>query len=278
MAISDDSTGKDLEPELTIRHLGHISDMVMTAARGMLARASFQAKAQLPEAPAKSVTILLPALNEEDGIGEVIDSLPFGRLEEMGFRANVLVVDGHSKDTTIKIAREKGAKVAFQHGKGKGNAVRLGMEIADSEFLVMLDADGTYPTEDIPAFLDMLQDGADVVMGSRLAGRIEDGAMTDLNRAGNKILSFLASMTYRTKVTDVCTGMWAFNRQAIESLRLNSTGFEIEAEMFAQASKAGLVIRETPILYSPRRGEAKLGSIGCGLRIGLKLIRKRFVE
>ena len=277
MAISDNQTGKDLEPELTTRNLVDLSDIVQMATRGMLTRVSFRAKAQMPEVPVKSVTILLPALDEEDGIGEVIDSIPLGRLEAMGFRTDILVVDGHSKDMTIDIARGTGAKIAFQQGTGKGHAVRLGMDIANSDFLVMLDADGTYPTEDIPAFLRMLQDGADVVMGSRLIGKIEDGAMSDLNKAGNRILSFIASMAYKKRVTDLCTGMWAFNKKAIETLKLNSTGFEIEAEMFAQASKAGLAIRETPIRYSPRLGKPKLGSIGCGLRIGLKLIRKRFL-
>lgn len=225
----------------------------------------------------KTLTVLLPALNEEDGIGDVIDSIPTQEIADAGYSTTILVVDGHSTDRTIEIARRKGAKVLFQNGRGKGFAVRMGFESLDSDFLVMMDADKTYPSGEMPVFLELLEQGADIVMGSRLLGDIDTGAMSDLNRAGNRILSFMASRLYGRITTDVCTGMWGFSRRAVESLRLNSSGFEVEVEMFAQAAKAGLVIREVPISYSRRKGQAKLGSLGSGLSIALKLLRKRFV-
>jgi dolichol-phosphate mannosyltransferase len=226
----------------------------------------------------RTVSVLLPALNEEDGIGEVIDSLPRMEISNAGYDLDILVVDGHSKDRTIEIAKSKGAKVVMQDGKGKGFGVRAGFTSVSSDYLVMMDADGTYPCEYIPTFLELLSNGADVVMGSRLLGSIAEGSMTSLNRAGNRLLSFMATALYGTKTTDLCTGMWGFTREAIDALELNSSGFEIESEMYAQSVKAGLSIHEVPICYSTREGETKLGSLRCGLRIALKLLRKRFVR
>ena len=225
----------------------------------------------------KTLTILLPALNEEESIGEVIDSIPMQEVAGAGYETSILVLDGHSTDRTRSIAQERGAKVVIQKGRGKGLAVRMGFEMSDSDFLIMMDADGTYPTEDVPTFLATLDKGADVVMGSRFLGGIEKGSMSNLNRAGNRLLSLLASTLYRRETTDVCTGMWGFNRKTLKTLRLDSTTFEIESEIFAQASKAGLGIREIPIRYSRRKGRAKLRSLRSGTRIGLKLVRKRIV-
>lgn len=225
----------------------------------------------------KTLTMLLPALNEEDGIGNVIDSIPRQEIENHGYKTRILVVDGHSTDRTMEIAKQKGASVVTQTGKGKGYAVRKGFEVSRSDFLIMMDADGTYPSGSILAFLDQLENGADIVMGSRFLGHVADGSMSNLNRAGNRMLSFIASSLYGQRTTDVCTGMWGFTREAIEKLRLNSAGFEIEAEMFAQASKASLSVNELPISYAVRSGEAKLGSFRCGMSIALKLLKKRFV-
>ena len=225
-----------------------------------------------------TLTILLPALNEEDGIGEVIDSVPFAALRAAGFEVRVLVVDGHSTDKTREIAAGRGADVVVQAGRGKGLGVRMGFSLINSDFIVMMDADGTYPTTAIPIFAERLRNGADVVIGSRFAGGIEEGAMSNVNMLGNRILTFLASILYGSKTTDVCTGMWGLNRKAIETLRLNSTGFELEAELFAQASKANLAMREVPVRYSKRRGTPKLSSLRSGIQIGLKLLRKKFVR
>jgi len=276
VSIAEDTSRSLIESEaasIGARVVPAVSDFNVES---VMKRVRFNVKAYTEKVPAKSLTVLLPALDEEDGIGEVMDSLPWQTIKASGYRTKILVVDGHSKDSTRRIAEQKGAKVLIQNGIGKGFAVRRGLEEADSDFLVMMDADGTYPAGEIPTFLKLLENGADVVMGSRMLGRIEKGAMSDMNRAGNRILSFMASMIYGEKTSDVCTGMWGLNRKAIETLRLNSTGFEIEAEMFAQAVKAGLTIHEVPVSYSRRLGTAKLSSLNCGFKIALKLLRKKF--
>ena len=107
---------------------------------------------------------------------------------------------------------------------------------------------------------------------------MEEGAMRPLNVIGNKALSFLASTLYGHRISDVCSGMWAFGPRAKELLELNSTGFEVEAEIFAQALKNGLRVREIPIPYRRRIGKQKLGSVSDGISIAAKLIRKRFVR
>lgn len=224
-----------------------------------------------------SLTVLLPALNEECAIGKVIDEVTFCSLNSMGYSTTLLVVDGHSTDNTIDVARSKGADVLLQEGKGKGAAVRKALKYDKSEYLVMMDADYTYPADCILSLLQELRSGADVVIGSRITGHIHPGAMPRVNYIGNRLLSCLASALYLKWITDLCSGMWALGPKARAQLVLNSDRFEIEAEMFAQASKANLKISEVPIDYRRRIGKEKLGGVIDGVSIASKLLRKRLV-
>jgi dolichol-phosphate mannosyltransferase len=113
-------------------------------------------------------------------------------------------------------------------------------------------------------------------MGSRLRGRIEEGAMTRMNHFGNIILSDLASLLYQQPCTDLCTGMWGFNSQALRRLELNSKHFELEAELFAESTKKGLRMEEIPVDYRPRVGETKLVPLSAGWAILNKLLERRF--
>ena len=222
-----------------------------------------------------SVTILLPAKNEESGIESTFAALPVARLQELGYPVEILVADGKSHDRTRDVALAHGARVISQLGSGKGRGVRSALDVAKGDYVVMLDADSTYPARAIPAFVAALEEGYDVVMGSRFLGKIDPEAMKGLNRVGNHGLSFLASALYGRRCTDVCTGMWAFRRETMRQLHLTSTHFEIEAEMFARAARADLRICELPIRYGRREGQTKLGSVTDGLRIGWALVRFR---
>ena len=243
------------------------------------------------------VVIMLPALNEENSIGEVIDDIPFTALRDRGYDAIAVVIDGNSTDRTLEIAREKGARIIIQQGKGKGLGVRQALALChpddrengeariscegstamrDAKYLIMLDADGTYPPEHIVDIIDALEKGADVVMGSRFLGTIADGAMTGLNRLGNTVLSDAATVLYQQRCTDLCTGMWGFNAKALEELELDSRHFELEAELFAESAKKGLGIVEVPISYLPRKGETKLVPLKAGFAILDKLLERRF--
>ena len=223
-----------------------------------------------------TVTVILPTLNEEETIGEVIDEIPRAILKEKGYQIEVLVVDGDSIDLTRQIAQGRGAEVIIEPRRGKGRAMRTAFEQVKTDFVFMLDADYTYPAVYIPDMLDMLHQGCDVVIGSRLEGEKEKGAMTRLNTIGNHLLTLMANILYLTRISDLCTGYWGLKGNIIPRLRLSATGFNFEAELFTQIVKNGYSIGEVPIYYRRRSTPAKLSSIKDGLNIGWTLVTRRF--
>tara|TARA_Y100000588_G_C14225764_1_gene913069 strand:- start:1499 stop:2197 length:699 start_codon:yes stop_codon:yes gene_type:complete len=229
-----------------------------------------------------TVVVLLPARNEEEGIGEVIDRIPITDISEQGYETIVVVADGNSEDKTREIARERGAIVIEQKGPvGKGNGVREALEhifnseeIA-SELVIMLDSDATYRPEDLPRFIEKLQ-VSDVVWGSRLRGNMEKNAMSRVNRIGNIILSLSASIVYFTRTTDLCTGYWGFRSKALRKLDLIAEGFSLEADLFASVSKSKLKTDEIAIDYAHREGQSSLTWYLDGPRILMMVIKRRF--
>jgi dolichol-phosphate mannosyltransferase len=192
----------------------------------------------------------------------------------MGFNSEVFVLDGNSHDATATIAREAGATVLTDKKPGKGRALRHAREHFRGDFVVMLDADGTYSADAIPRVVARLAfNDADVVMGRRVPQR---GAMSRIHEAGNSLLSVGASMLYARACPDLCTGLWGFRAEALRALPLQSRGFELEAELFAMSSRLGLRIQQVRTDYLPRRGHAKLSGGPDGLRIGWYLVRSRF--
>jgi len=224
----------------------------------------------------KEVSIIFPALNEEETIGKIIDEVPIEEIEGRGYRAEIIVVDNGSTDKTREIAETKGARVITEPSRGKGRAMRTAFEAVSGDFVFMIDADFTYPATYVPRMLELLEGGYDVVLGSRLKGQREEGAMSRLNMVGNHLLALLANFLYGTGVSDPCTGYWGFRGEVPKSLKLDAVGFELEANMLAEIARQGYRIAELPILYRRRPNQAKLGSLKDGFKIGLTLIRKRF--
>lgn len=224
----------------------------------------------------KVVSIIFPALNEEETIGKVIDEVPIQELEEKGYRAEIIVVDNGSTDRTREIAKSKGARIIAEPARGKGKAMRTAFASVSGDFVFMIDADFTYPTTYIPQTLDLLEEKYDVVLGSRLKGQREEGAMTRLNLAGNLLLALLADLLYRTRISDPCTGYWGFRGEVIKSLMLDAVGFELEVNMLIEIARNGYHIGEIPIYYRRRPTPTKLRALRTGFRIGRTLIRKRF--
>jgi dolichol-phosphate mannosyltransferase len=220
------------------------------------------------------VTIVIPAKDEASAIGETLRSLPLATLRAAGFRTEVIVLDGRSRDETANIARQAGAIVMVDRGRGKGAALRDARSAFHGDYVVMLDADGTYAPDAIPRVVGLLAGGAaDVVMGDRVA---LDGSMSAAHRAGNAMLSAGATLLYGQRVPDLCTGLWGFTAETIRQLPLRSEGFELESELFALSARLGLRIRHTPVDYLPRMGDSKITS-GDGFRIGWCLVRNRLV-
>lgn len=222
------------------------------------------------------VSIILPALNEAETIGRVIQEIPRERLEQEGYSVEVVVVDNGSTDQTARIAAEKGARVITESRKGKGRAVRTALEQVNADFVFMLDADYTYPATYIPDMLKLLHQGYSVVIGSRLKGQREKGAISRLNIIGNRLLTLMANMLYQARISDLCTGYWGFKGDVIPRLNLSATGFNLEAELFSQVTKNGYRIGEVPISYRRRPSQSKLSSIKAGLIIGGTLLTRRF--
>ena len=225
----------------------------------------------------KRVMILLPTLNEEEGLDQILPRIPHDELAQNGWNPSVLVVDGGSSDLTEKVAREYNCQFIQQQGKGKGAAMRLGfLQFLNESFdaLVMLDPDGTYHPEEMLKLLKKLEH-ADVVVGDRLRGAMDPDAMTRTNYFGNHILTWIAVALYGVPMNDLCSGYWAFSKHSISMLKLNSMKFEIEAEMYTSCAAEELSISHTPIRYSKRLGEAKLGSVKDGWKIFRKLLVRR---
>jgi glycosyltransferase involved in cell wall biosynthesis len=229
----------------------------------------------------KKVTIIIPCFNEEDGIANVINDFPIETLNFHNYEVDVIVVDNDSTDKTSDIARSLGATVIHEPKKGKGNAMRAGFKHVskDTDYVVMLDGDNTYHSSEILRLLEPLDANfCNVVIGSRLSGRILDGSMKATNMLGNKIFSWLVRMFYGVYVTDVLTGYFAWNYDALQKLRphLVSQGFAIEMEMVTKMAHLKLQICSVPISYSSRAGETTLRPIYDGLRILWMFTRNLF--
>ena len=224
----------------------------------------------------KKISIILPALNEEETIGKVIDEIPKEDMEKKGYRVEIIVVDNGSSDRTNLIARRKGVMVVTELKRGKACAVKKGFETTDGDFVFILDADYTYPAAYIPQMLELLEEKYDVVIGSRLKGEIEKEAMSRLNLVGNYLLALMASILYRTKISDLCTGYWGLKRKVIENMKIDDAGFELEVNMFTEIAKKNYRIGEIPIHYRRRINPSKLNSLRDGFKIGWELLRRRF--
>lgn len=221
------------------------------------------------------VTIAVPAKDEEAAIGATLRSLPIDTLAAAGFRTEVFVLDGRSRDRTAEIARAWGAQVLQDRVPGKAAALRDARPLFAGDYVIMLDADGTYAADAIPRMTALMAwDHADVVMGRRI---IQEGAMSLTHRYGNRALSLGATVLYGRRCPDLCTGLWGFRREAFQSLPLTSTGFELEAELFALCARMQYRIGHVRADYMPRPGESKLNGARDGLRIGWTLVRTRFV-
>lgn len=185
------------------------------------------------------------------------------------FAHRVVVVDGFSEDDTCKMALESGAEVIFQEGEGKGMALRTIFNKVDGDIYVVIDGDATYDALEMGKVVQPLLEGeADMVIGSRLKGEMEEGSISRINKLGNRLFNYIINSFFDGKITDSQSGFRAMSRKAVESLNLSSKGFEVETEMTVKALKQGLRVSEIPITYRRRRGSpSKLNSFKAGSRI-----------
>ena len=202
------------------------------------------------------VSIVMPCLNEERTLPVAI-GLAWQAIVLSGLRGEVVVSDNGSTDRSIALAEEGGARVVRCAQKGYGFALIEGIRGACGQYVVMGDADATYDFREAVGFLDALKGGADLVMGTRLRGHIDHGAMPFLHRwLGTPVLTFLINHFFGTRISDCNCGMRAFSRKAFDRLGLISGGMEFASEMIIKSALYGLRIEERPCsLHKDTRGK-----------------------
>ncbi|MCI4324423.1 MAG: glycosyltransferase family 2 protein [Thermoplasmata archaeon] len=223
------------------------------------------------------VAILLPTLNEQEGLARTLDDIPVDHLRSAGFDPTFVVVDGHSTDKTVEVAHAYGATVLIQTSKGKGGATREGLDWAHAhgmKYAILIDADFTYPGTGIASLLSLLEAGSDLVIGVRRPEFNPLGVVrAAIHRAGDGLLNYIAAQLSHSPILDICSGLWGIRTSVVGSLELESTGFEIEAEVFLKSFRSGLRVSQIPISYRNRVGEAKLHAVRDGARILLGIVR-----
>ncbi len=212
---------------------------------------------QAKVAPSVLASVIVPAYNEEAGIGYVLECL----FQSVDSRCEVLVIDDGSADATSLIAsRFPCSIVRHVENRGKGEAMMTGLRHAEGDYVIFIDADGTYPADFIPKMIDLLA-SSDVVYCSRSSGRDN---IPFLNRIGNHVFHHTIRYAYGFQGRDYCTGLYGLRKRHLEEMEIVSRGFAIEPEIAIKASRMKLRICDIPIDYQPRKGKAKLGSFKAG--------------
>ena len=230
-----------------------------------------------------SVTVVVPAMNEERNIPHVFERIP----EDIH---QVVLVDGHSVDDTVAVARKLRPDVCVvsQTRKGKGNALACGFEAATGDVIAMVDADGSADPAEIPQFVAALLDGADFAKGTRFLPGGGSADITRLRGRGNQALTTFFNLCYHRKYSDLCYGYNVFWRKHLSVLGLDAAtppaedgsplwgdGFEIETLIHVRVARAGLRVAEVPSFeYKRIHGVSNLNAV----RDGLRVVRTIFAE
>jgi glycosyltransferase involved in cell wall biosynthesis len=211
----------------------------------------------LKEITIQNTEVVIAALNEEVGVGltikEMADTLPTN---------HIVVIDGHSHDRTVEVAKDNGADILFQEGSGKGDAIMKAVEYLNpkSNYVVLTDADYTYPAKYVPEMIEILEqnDTVGMVCGNRFNGEVDGKALKTQFYIGNKMLAFAHSVLNGVELNDPLTGLRVVRAEILRDWRIKSRGFDIEVELNTEVQKQGYAIVEVPIGYRERVGEKKL--------------------
>lgn len=193
------------------------------------------------------VSVVIPCLNESETLAKAI-GLANDFLKSLDCAGEVVLADNGSTDDSREIAEKLGARVVRVPEKGYGNALKGGIAGAAGDVVVMGDADGTYDFREARVLVDLVRNGADLAMGSRLRGKIEKGAMPFLHRyLGTPVLTLLIRILFLVNISDCNCGMRAFSKAAYARMGIRSGGMEFASEMICRAARAKMKVAEHPI-------------------------------
>jgi len=219
-----------------------------------------------------SITVIIPCLNEEQGIEKVLRRMP-------PFVDQVIVVDNGSTDRTSDVARGLGAEVIREDVRGYGRAYKTGFAKATGDIIVTLDGDHSYPPDAISYLIEaFLHLEVDFLNASRFPVR-DKRAMSFKHKFGNFVLSLAMSLLFFRWVSDSQSGMWVFRRSILNGMKLESDGMAFSEEIKIEALRSARVrFEEIPVQYSSRLGEIKLNPWRDGFHNLWFLLRKRFAR
>ena len=218
----------------------------------------------------QSITVIIPCLNEEEGIRRVLENMP-------EFVDEVIVVDNNSTDQTHAVASSMGAKVIRETVRGYGRSYKRGFADATGDLIVTLDGDHSYPVDALSYLIEAFRHlEVDFLTASRFPVR-DRHAMSLKHKIGNMILSLAMSALYFRWVRDSQSGMWVFRRSILSEMKLVSDGMAFSEEIKIEALKSSKVrFGEISILYTSRLGEIKLNPWRDGFQNLWFLVKKRF--
>ena len=212
------------------------------------------------------VSVVIPAYKEAKTIRRVIRSLK----KSSSYNMEIIVVDRLSNDGTEKIVKEEKARFVSEHRVGYGRAIKTGIDHANGDIVVIIDADDTYHACDIDKVVQpLIDDHADVCLASRLGGTMMPGAMPGMNLFGNRMITSMYNMLYGQNVSDTQTGFRAMTKKSLEQSDLYADGMGLATVFLTEAAKQGLRITEFPTLYKPRddHSETKMKRFKAGWEI-----------
>jgi glycosyltransferase involved in cell wall biosynthesis len=219
-----------------------------------------------------STQVIIAALNEEEGIGLTVAEL-MDTLEG----SHVLVVDGRSTDRTVEVAKNLGAEIYVQDGLGKGDAVAKAIAHINPavDYVVLTDADYTYPAAYIPAMIRILEEFPDVgmVCGNRFNGYEEKNTASSIFYVGNRFIAFVHNLLNGVSLVDPLTGLRVVRSKILRNWQLKSKGFDVEVELNHHVEREGFGIVEIPINYRERLGQKKLG-----IKNGAEIFKRIMLE
>src|SRR4030042_4322265 len=219
--------------------------------------------------PRSKISIIIPTKNEGEGLGKVINSVK-------KFCNEIIIVDGRSNDGTKEIAVKSRSRFFLDHGKGKGEAVRLGLTKAVGDIVIIFDSDGSPNPVDIPRLVKEIERGADMVITSRRTGGSFDFQITIdgiFRTFGSDFMAYLVNRKFNTNISDILYNFRAIRRNSIKKIHSTADGFDIEQEMLVKALQNKLKVVEIPSRENARGwGKSKLHTLN-GISLLYKLVK-----